>query len=374
MLALGVAAAGCSSGGPGEFPAPGRGLWVPDSAVDGLITEFQGKPTVIAPAPHRSLTGDDVAEASALTFDGPKNLWNTNVDGGVDFLGSVTEFTKKQLRALKTDSAPSPTVIIQNDGDGTSMDGPEDLAFDAPNLWVAESGQFNGNAQLDKFLSSQLTGTAFPGPTPNLTLDPLTFEFDFPGAVVFDKPLNLWTVDEGGITNDGQVFEYTHKTITTGLSPGPNFVDPDLAIVDSAPMTPLDEPEAATLDGKGNLWVSNCEDLATGFGNIIQFSKSQISTTGTIMPAPVVTLTATSVPGTTGPTESIDCPQGIIFDGSGNLFVANLNSDTLGSIAKFKKKDIAMSGSPTPTQFIDADALGNNLDGPRLFSFGIKVP
>lgn len=374
MLALAVAWAGCSSsGGPGEFPRPGQGLFVTNSndAFPFTVTEFQG-PVKSGPAPSfRDLASADLSEPAGITFDKKGNLWIANRTGHPDGdSGGIDEFTKAQVTALKTNSAPIPVVIISDAENGNdNLDDAEGLAFDSSgNLWVAAFNGNEGDGQLDEFTpAQQVTGS----PTPNIILEP-NVEGGFFGDVIFDKAGNLWFIDE----DNDLVEEYT-KAQLAALTPGENEVTPNLIIASEE----LEfEPEGETFDSKGNLWVTVCDPESgpgVDFGNVLEFTAGQLTGAGTITPAPAVILSPAAVaspPATKMATKSLDCPYGIAFSRNGDLFISNFDSDTFGSLARFKKSTIGTSGAPTPTTFVDADGAGDNLNFPRLIAFGSPLP
>ena len=58
------------------------------------------------------------------------------------------------------------------------------------------------------------------------------------------------------------------------------------------------------------------------------------------------------------------------FDPGGNLWVSNLQSDNIGSIAEFTPTQLGSSGNPSPAVFLDSDIFGSNIDEPALLTFG----
>lgn len=93
----------------------------------------------------------------------------------------------------------------------------------------------------------------------------------------------------------------------------------------------LDFPEAIAIDASGNAWLTNCLKSCDG---------------STSLPDNVVKLspTGTALSGSGGYTDgSINAPQGIAIDSSGNAWVANSGTNT---ITKLSSSGSGASGSP----------------------------
>ena len=132
---------------------------------------------------------------------------------------------------------------------------------------------------------------------------------------------------------------------------------------------------------------------------MLEFAASSLTGSGAITPAATATITATTVTTTTGSTESIYGPEGLAFDKSGDLWVANWTSDNYGSLAEFTRKQLAAvvgggspvavgsatdstktrgqtvvaSSGPSPKVFLDSNPTGSNIDAPLLITFGPSV-
>jgi sugar lactone lactonase YvrE len=86
-----------------------------------------------------SLSSD--SDASGLAFDKAHNLW------AVFNAQNVVRFTAKQLKNLKKDSSPTPSVIITSETDFLTVFG---CNFDAAgNLWVVDA-HFNSLNEISK--------------------------------------------------------------------------------------------------------------------------------------------------------------------------------------------------------------------------------
>lgn len=321
----------------------GPALWVV-SDVDNTIVEFTPKNLKISGEtdPSRVLASADLDGPWGLIFDSRNNLWVSNI-----FNGTLTEFTLKQLKALKKNDAPEAAVVI------SGLDSPEGLAFDGGgNLWVANEG----NAQLLEFTASQLKTTG--SPTPKALTDPP--QLRQPVGIAFDHSENLWVSDD----HFRQVLMFTKTQLAAGGSQSATVLLTD----DGSGST--EDCEPLIFDKSGDLWVGNNRDPVQGLGSVVKFTPGQLAQSGN--PTPAVMLTATMVNHTS--TSSLFSPTGLAFDGGGNLWVGNEESDRAGSVAKFDKQLIDSSGSPAPSVFIDSNSMAKNLDSPFFLAFGPEVP
>jgi len=189
-------------------------------------------------------------------------------------------------------------------------------------LWIA-----NGNNVVE-FVPSQLTMGTYSGmPKRNITSGAL----GTPQGVTFDAMGNLWVMDPGAMVN-GKQTPALLKFSTTQLNAlamtnGPTPV----AIITSAD---LNFPQQSVFDKAGNQWVADHNN-----NTILVFTAAQLAMTGTnnLMPAVVITSAA------------FNGPLGIVFDGAGNLWVANNgevpgNNNTMSpvgtSIVEFAKANL----------------------------------
>ena len=321
----------------------GPALWVANTG--NFVAEFTPKMLKISGenSPSRVLVSADLDEPWGMIFDSKNNLWVSNVGNG-----TLTEFTFKQLKALKKNNAPEAAVVI------SGLDRPEGLAFDGGgNLWVANEG---GGGHLVEFTASQLTTSG--SPVPKALTDP--GEMDSPVGIAFDHSENLWVADD----DFSHVLMFTKTQLAAGGSQSATVIltdDGSGSIKDCEPLI---------FDKSGDLWVGNNRDPVQNLGSVVKFTPGQLAQSGS--PTPAVMLTATTVNHT--PPSSLDIPAGVAFDGGGNLWVGNEVSDHAGSVAKFGKKLIGSSGSPLPSVFIDSNSMEKNLDVPFFLAFGPEVP
>ena len=84
--------------------------------------------------------------------------------------------------------------------------------------------------------------------------------------------------------------------------------------ISSGPSASLNEPDGLACDSAGDLWVANYNS-----STVVEYKLRQLSTGS---PAPAMTISP-------GPSASLDAPDALAFDSSGDLWVANYNSNTV---------------------------------------------
>ncbi|HUO04091.1 MAG TPA: hypothetical protein VMU16_02730 [Candidatus Binataceae bacterium] len=247
---------------------------------------------------------------TGIAFDKKSNLWALIYDD-VSKKYELVEFSKAQLKALKSMPDPIPVVVITSDAFGE----PGGINFDKQgNLWIVDEGNF-----LFKFSVAQLSGGS-GNDTPAVTIS--SPDFDDPYFVVFDKSGSAWVDNYDSDT----VVKFTLGQLTSSGSPG-------AAVVIGS--SDFDGPGEIAFDQKGNLWVPNYQG-----DTVLMFTKMQIASSGS--PAPTVILTKDI-------NDSLDHPWGIAFLGA-NLAVVNYDT---GTISKYASSQLKTSGSPTPKVFLN---------------------
>src|SRR5580658_3428508 len=162
-------------------------------------------------------------------------------------------------------------------------------------LWIA-----NGTNVLE-YIPSQLAGGT--GATvPHLTL--ASAVFGAPQGVTFDAHGNLWVMDPQGTVNGTPtpaLFEFSAAELAAlATTPAP---EPVTTITSTA----LNFPQQSVFDAQGNQWVTDHNNNV-----VLVFAAAELDKSGTNSINPAVSITSASFNG----------PLGIVFDGSGNLFVA----------------------------------------------------
>jgi secreted PhoX family phosphatase len=397
-------------------------LWVANGGIDTIVEytaqqltsnpnpqPFTFPPAVTISNPSGSLVLD---EPEAMTFDAEGDLWVSNGDND-----TIIEYTKSQLASS---GSPAPAVIISSPSNVEYLDEPHGLAFDKNGgLWVANSEPDDcyinctvPPPEVVGYTASQIASSGSPVPNTAL-VNPTSGNpiFDVPQFVAFDKDGDLWisngndgvfspaiieiaaadltaglfsptpevalTGPAGGIpylysasclvfdssenlivTNEGRaypVIKYSAASIE--MSGGP---EPEVALNNPSTVMPaIDRPVSLTVDSKQDLWAAN--DPHVEPGSVVEFGAGSIvNNTNNV----VATLTISDPTGKT-----LDHPQDIRFDHSGNLWVANayhVEQDGLGYVASnlvsYSASSIA-AGKPTQTIVI---SNGDTLDIHRI--------
>jgi sugar lactone lactonase YvrE len=212
-------------------------------------------------------------------------------------------------------------------------------------LWVANSGSTRtGNANTSPnpnsilgYTASQIKTGTTSGPAVVITTN------NGNGGIALDAAGNLWAADPF----DNSVAEYSVAQIKKSGQP-----KPAVTLTTDASGS-LNSPEALAFDPHGNLWVANSAATGTGANQLVEFSASQLTASGS--PKPVARVAANA--------GSINNPQGMAFDPSGNLWI----SDS-GAVSEFTTAQIAASGAPVPAVTLGDDGLGS-LNGPEGITF-----
>lgn len=228
---------------------------------------------------------------------------------------------------LTTSGSPSQDVTLTS-----STHSGEAVAFDhAGNMWVTDYGGY-----VYRYDAAQLANSGSPDPGLTISAN-ATPSLSNPYGLAFDASGDLWVANNGNNT----VVEFTPSQLSTSGSPTPNVT----LSADAGTPNSLKGPNGIAFDASGDLWVAN-----SGNSTVVEFTPSQLSTTGG--PTPKVTLGATS--------GSIAGPGGIAFDANGNLWVPNDGSDT---VVRFDAVQLATSGSPIPATTIASSSAGPGPDG-----------
>ncbi len=334
---------------PTPTPASHGGLWVPNLFAPSA-TEFDlaRRQNSGVPSPQFNNQSNGFSLPAAAAFDQSMNLWVDNCGNG-----NIVEFTFQQLENLGNDEFPVPVITVIEPPAFGSPPCPWGELFDkSGNLWVSNRLNPNtgGVTNLVAFTPAQLA--AGGNQTPNTIISSAAFG-DL-RAIAFDPATsNLWIVEN----QNRQVLGY--KAATLAAASGAVSIDPDIVISSNS----FADPRALAFDANGNLWV--CD----GTNNqLYKFLAADLTKTGTLAPAIVISSTAVSSFGA----NSLDLPEGMVFDddGSGALWVANINSDNVGSVVKFTAAQLSSTGSPSPAVFLDSDPFGVNFHQPALLTFG----
>jgi secreted PhoX family phosphatase len=351
-VSLLVGVMGCGGGSSGSITQnTAQGLWVPNF-LGASVTAFSSKLLKSSGTPAATITNENdvMVQPEQVLFDKKGNLWITNCSDSTIGAGTIAKYTAHQVSQFSTNPSPNPEVLLTDDGSFNIFDCPYGEAFDSNgNLWV--TNRFG--LDLVEFTPSQLAVGGAQIPNTIIFSD----DFGAPEGIQFDTSGTLWIADLA----TSQILGFKAATLTAAEGTS-TIVSPD--IVNSS--TSLDAPADVLVEKSGNQWIANF-----GGNNLLEFAATDVAASGS--PSPIVTLSGTTVMAPTGPALSLDSPQGLAFDKSGNLWASNALSDNEGSVAEFTHDQIATSGSPTPKVFLDSDPDGLNMDDPALISFGRNI-
>jgi sugar lactone lactonase YvrE len=274
-------------------------------------------------APATAVAVGDTAFNFAAAFDANGNLWVAT------FLnGSILEFSASDLAKS---GSPTPTVSIRDSIPGhASAGGPVGLAFDAKgNLWVSDLP----DSSVEEYTPSQLSSSGKPSPA--IVLSSSSHSLGQPSGIAFDSTGNLWVAN----IETNTLVKFAASQLATSGSPTP-VVTLSQDAADSSIYGPL----SIAFDPTGNLWLSNGNFNHSGPNTVVMFSPAEIALSGS--PAPTIILRAGG--------SSLVGPSGLAFDASANLWVANVDTNT---VVEYTASQLVSSGNPTPNVTISGSSL-----------------
>jgi sugar lactone lactonase YvrE len=211
-------------------------------------------------------------------------------------------------------------------------------------LWIA-----NANNVIEYLPSQLVAGTSAAAPHRTIS----SAAIGEPQGVTFDAAGNLWVMDPGAMVNGAATPALLKFSAAQLAALGTNAAPDPVATFTS---TMLNFPQQSVFDAHGNQWVSDHNN-----NTILVFSASQLMATGVSATVPVVVISSAAFNG----------PLGIVFDGAGNLWVANNGgvpgaNDTMSAagttIVEFQAAHLPMvpaSGMLTPTLPADVTLSDN---------------
>ena len=184
---------------------PEGNLWVAVAEGD-MILELSkaqlaaGSATGVTPTAFIYTT--DFAFPAFITFDQDGNAWVTSQG-----ISKLVELTASQLTTGGTKTA---AVVLSDDGSGTSLDLPGEIAFDKKgDLRVPN---FSSNTVVE-YAKGQITSSGDPAPAVKLS----SAAFDGPFGAVFDSKGDLVIMNY----HDAKIEKFTAKQIKKSGSPSP---------------------------------------------------------------------------------------------------------------------------------------------------------
>jgi len=184
---------------------PQGNLWLADYTHDSIYelsaAQLRGGSGDVTPA--IVISSGSLDGPNFVTFDSSGNAWVDDENHG----GKLLEFTSNQLTS---GGAKTPQVVISDDGSGTSLFAPGEIAFDkSGNLWVPN---YDADTVVE-YAKSQLSNSGNPAPIVKLT----SAAFDGPFGAVLDSKGNLWVANY----NDQQIDKFAASQLGSSGSPTP---------------------------------------------------------------------------------------------------------------------------------------------------------
>jgi sugar lactone lactonase YvrE len=300
------------------------GLWVANFGA-GTALEYAASQLAAtgSGAPATAVATGDTAFNFAVAFDANGNLWTATY-----LNGSILEFSASDLAKS---GSPTPTVSIRDSIPGNASAGaPVGLAFDANgNLWVSDLI----DSSVEEYTPSQLSSSGKPSPA--LVLTSSSHSLSQPTGLAFDSTGNLWVANLG--TNS--LVKFAASELAHSGSP-----TPAITLSQNAADSSIYGPLSMAFDPTGNLWLSNGNFDHNGPNTVVMFSPTQLATSSSAAPTIVLRAGGGSLVG----------PGGLAFDASGNLWVTNVDTNT---VVEYTASQLVSSGSPTPNVTISGSSL-----------------
>jgi streptogramin lyase len=219
----------------------------------------------------------------------------------------VADLGNNIIRKIATDGTVSTFAgsgaagYANGTGTSASFNNPRGLAIDASgNLYVAD----RGNNLIRKITSAGVV-TTFAGSTTGGYIDNTTAtsaQFNSPSGIVIDASGNIYVAD---LLNRA-IRKITSAGVVSTLIGGPKQ------------KTVVGSPSAIALDAKGNLFVT---DSSTG-------RVLQLNTNNVVLSLAGSATTAGFADGQ-GANALFNSPQGIVADGSGNVWIADAGNNSI---------------------------------------------
>ena len=337
-----------------------------------------------------SIGFDHAPDLEALTFDQNNDLWMSFCDGENN-TGFLVELSAAALRHLLTTGGGNFTSIIEDPSEDPTIGGsleyltcPRGLGFDLlGNLWTqTQGGSSTGDLPaLIEYSSAELSITGVPvEPVPVASIETPSILSSLGPALAFDKSGNLW--QSGGVisTDDPSaeqetIVEYTADQLLAGAQTAPAQT---LIVADTSVSGAINAPSSIAFDPNGNLWIAFALGGNGSAGGVEMIAAADLGSTGTSTPIPAITLGSAPFQWGKVTLQSIADPDGLAFDSTGDLWVANQSQLSLklgrGSLVEFTASELTSSGNPIPLRAILANKADTNLGAPIYLTFGPAVP
>jgi sugar lactone lactonase YvrE len=284
-------------------------------------------------------TGAEFSEPAGVSVDAGGNVYVSDQGNG-----SMRVITPSG--AVTTLAGTSGQGFADGTGAAARLYYPEDLAIDGNgNLYVADEENCTIRKVTPAGVVTTIAGT--PGYIGSADGTGPAAQFYYPYGVALDGNGNLFITDQGNQTIRKLVLS-TGAVTTIAGSPG---VQGSTNGTGSAALFYF--PAGIAADSNDNLYVSEQRN----------FDIRMITSAG-------VVTTLAGTPGAighqdgTGPAAGFDAPAGVLLDGKGNLFVADLANATIRKIVISTGVVTTFAGIPTIQGDLDGPAASAQFGGP----------
>ena len=342
-----------------KFDSSGN-LWVAD-ASDGRILEFAApltsdeKASVVLGEPNFATSYEGYSERTngtvlfdpeAIAFDSSGNLWVSD-RGEARILEFAAPFTTGENATIALGVPDLKTAgDTTQPASQTNLNAPRGLTFDsAGNLWVADPGYYRveefkapfsfGEAASVVLGQDNFTAKNFPNePTcPPDCGQPTAATLNSPNDVAFDSAGNLWVADR----SDYRISEFT-PPFSNGQAAALTVGGACAIFGQELGSNCMSVVDFIAFDHNGMLWASD-----TGNGRVLGFpSPFSTGENATIVLGEPDFATTYGVQANATQSNLVS-PEGMAFDSSGNLWVAD---DGLNRVVAFPA---STSGGSTTT-------------------------
>ena len=265
-------------------------------------------------------TPGGLATPTAVAIDSSGNLWVADSSNS-----RVLEF-KAPLTTGESASVvlgqPSLTTVGECLGTGNLNEtcDPEGLAFDSSgNLWVADASRNNWVLEYKAPFSNGEVASLLLGGAPfNGSMNASSLAQ--PRQIAFDSSGNLWVADTGNsrlLRFNAPITNHEAASLVLGAS---DFNSSIQVSFDSylQNKSAIPGPTAIAIDKSGNVWVTNVFSVVTMFPPPFSLGET---------PSVIVGDLSLAANPTAANSTTMNSPNGIAFDSSGNLWVSDTSYD-----------------------------------------------
>jgi hypothetical protein len=306
-------------------------------------------------------------EAGAITFDSSHDLWIGSCDFGYD-IGALIELTPAGLRHLVAFGSAKPSVIIQDvpssNANTEYLGCPRGFQFDGSgNLWVQSTDTPRHGQALLEYAKNDLQASGSPLPIATIETPAVGYGFG-PVGMALDHVGNLWLVDSG-------FAEYTAAQLAAGIQ-----TDPNQTVNSEAFTATSFFPSAIAFDSSNNLWATSSYGGSFNSGELEMFAAEDLNGQGTVAVAPAITIDAVSFgkPVTHSFDDPLSLAfdnEGDLWIGN-----RSQAPNAGPGLVEFTPSQLSTSGNPMPARsiIVRVNPRGTSSGTPYYMMFGPPLP